>query len=450
MESREINPWSAHFESPEKEAAFQAFVYKRNLMGNVGGVSVVLFLFIIYIFSDYIDAVNPHEVVAIRLVAFAISLGLLSLLLIKRFRRHNDPIVTAIVTLLGLAVDAIIVLQPSLDNTYYIAIIQGCILFALILRLSFPSMAFVVGVTQLFFMMAAFAKEDKSAAILQSSNLLMVGIISIAGVYLLQRYQRADFQKSETIRVQNEKLNILLADAKRDSERKLAAMNMLVHFVKTPLHQIKGFSDIVMNSLDVEDDRISISEGVQGARYIKNATANLSRSVNNLLTYHRLDDIDGSQQYRMCSINDLIYDFSEGLSSDIDVEVKGSVNDISTEETVLKTAMECLASYYNEQQQKLSKLNIVLSDAPDGVVVTLLDDGPHLSDSKFESETRPLTKLDNYLTSDGSEMSMSLRTVARAIEICGGVFAYYARRDGNEFTILLKDVSPGGEKQHAA
>ena len=135
-------------------------------------------------------------------------------------------------------------------------------------------------------------KYGYDTANVQIVVLMTMSVVCGIGSYLLQKFRRFDFQKALIIDGQNRQLKVLLEDAQRDNDRKLAAMNLLVHFVKTPLHQINGFSDIVMNSLDRDDGRISFDEGVEGARYIKDATANLSKSVNSLLTYHRLDDLE--------------------------------------------------------------------------------------------------------------------------------------------------------------
>ncbi len=437
----DIGLWSACFASRETEAAFGDFVFGRNLAANIGGAGLGLVLFVAYIFSDYIDAVNPDRVAAIRLATFAIGVLLMSSLLIEKFRKYHDPISATVLILMGAAINLIVYTQPSLDNTYYIALIQGFILFTLLLRLSFISMSTVIVSTQAFFVIAAFSHDGSRDTVLQSVNLLFVGLICITGSYLLQRYQRVDFLKSQTIQHQNTKLNILLEDARRDNERKLAAMNMLVHFVKTPLHQISGFSDIVMNSLDGEDDRISINDGVEGARYIKGATANLTKSINDLLAYHRLDDLDGRLSVDETSIDDLAYDFSELLSEDIDVRLEGSGGVIRTDDNALKTAFDSLAKHYHDPASGVSSVVIEISNK-DGVVQTeLRDNGKMLDEETFQRDTEPLTKISNYLTSAGSEMPMALRTVARALELVGGGFEHRSLTDGNLLILKLSNYN---------
>ena len=439
-EHKELKPFSGRFASSKMETAYQAFVFKRNLTSNVWGSLFGLFLFIIYVFSDYIDAVNPTEVVAIRVAIFCVSLALLSLLLNKSLRRIHDIITTAVIVLMGVGINLILWMQPTLENTYYIALIQGYILFSLLLRLSYPSMVSVFLCTQIGFMVAAFTKEDTSAAVLQSSNVGMVGLIAVAGVYLLQRYQRVDFLKSETISEQNAQLNVLLEDARRDNKRKVAALNMLVHVVKTPLHQISGFSDIVMQSLKADNDQNMTEAGVDGARYIKDATANLARSINNLLVYHRLDEVE-SRQDEQVSIKHAIDDFQDLIHGDINVSVSGSISKLKTHESAIRTTIQCLADFYNASSAEIEELVLELEQIDDVAKISFSDNGPQMSSEQFVEETKPLTKFEKYLTGEGTDMPMKLRTVARAAEVCGGAFEWEESAEGNKFALRLKGVA---------
>jgi signal transduction histidine kinase len=432
----EIGLWTACFASRETEAAFSNFVFGRNLAANVGGASLGLVLFVAYIFSDYIDAVNPDRVAAIRLATFAIGVLLMSSLLIEKFRKYHDPISATVLILMGAAINLIVYTQPSLDNTYYIALIQGFILFTLLLRLSFISMTTVIVSTQVFFVIAAFSHDGSRDTVLQSVNLLFVGLICITGSYLLQRYQRVDFLKSQTIQRQNTKLNILLDDVRRDHERKLAAMNMLVHFVKTPLHQINGFSEILMSGLIGEENTTPDDEFVESARYIKDATTNLSNSVNRLLTYHRLDEIERKNEFDNISIDEQLRDFSDMLDSGISINFEGSAGAVNTVPVAVKTLFESLSTFYNDVSREAPSLDVVLSvEANAAAWVIIRDNCAVLTHEKFLEDTKPLTKIDNYLTSAGSEMPMMLRTVARAVELIGGRFEHETLAGGNVFKI---------------
>jgi signal transduction histidine kinase len=435
-----INWLTAQFASEESEAAFQAFVFRRNLKNNVWGTLVGLALFTLYAFSDFIDATNPEEMVTIRLVTFVLALSIMSLLLTKRFVKHHDQITAIVTILVASAMNLIIWRQPMLDNTYYIGLIQGFILFGLLLRLSFISMMTAAAACLAGFALATFTKPDIAAAALQFANLSGVAIICVVGVYLLQGYQRSDFLKALTIENQNQQLSVLLDDVRRDHERKLAAMNMLVHFVKTPLHQINGFSEILMSNLAGEEKTESDDSCVESARYIKDATTNLSNSVNRLLTYHRLDEIERQNEFDNVSIDEQLHDFSDMLDGDITVKIEGSSGSVNTIPVALKTLFESLATYYNEKASEAPSIEVALSTEGNAeVCVIIRDDSEVVVHEEFLENTKPLTKIDNYLTSAGSEMPMLLRTVARAVELVGGRFDHEPLADGNVFKIRFSN-----------
>ncbi len=437
-ETDKINLLSSRFASKKSETAFQAHIFKRNIKVNAWGIGIGLSVFILYIFSDFIDTVNPSRPVIVRLITFALSAALFSTLLSPRMRKNHDMVIAFIVLLMCSSLNVILWLQPSLDNTWYLGLIQSYIMAAVLLRLSFHSMCLVVGVSFVQFAVVAGGMSDQQAALLQSTNVALVGAIALLGVYLMQRYQRIDFLKTQTISEQNIQLNALLKDVRRDNQRKVAALNMLVHFVKTPLHQISGFSDIVMDSLASDNDQYDPEAGVESARYIKDATANLANSVNNLLVYHRLDEVE-SRKEEPSLMTSAVADLGELIGAGIKVTMKGSTEEVRTSEYAAKTAIQSLADYYNASPEGVSKLTITLQQHGDIASLILHDDGQPISAQQFAEEIKPLTKIENYLTSQGSDMPMALRIVARASEVCGGEFLHKELPDGNRFILTFRD-----------
>lgn len=440
--SNKINPLNGKFAAPEIEAAYQRVMHSRDLRTNVIGLSIGLFILLIYTFTEFIDSTSPKVTAAIRLAAIAASIALLCSLRIAKIGKHHEIVAATISVVLGMSLVVIVAIQPSLDNNYYIGLIQGFLLLALVLRLQFTSALFALISLQIGFTVVAFMKGNVLIALLQSSNLLMVGIICAAGVYLIQRYQRADFLKSQTIEEQNTRLKALLEDVQRDNERKIAALNLLVHFVKTPLHQINGFSDIVLNSLNSEEGSAAHEQGVEGARYIKNATANLSKSVNSLLTYHRLDEVERSREYDTVDLDAAFADLGEMICADTRVKIDGKAGALLTVPMAVKTVAQCLAGYYNESLNGATSLEVTLSRAGDAARIVVADNGRTLTREEFVEKTKPLTKIDSYLTSAGAQLPMLLRTVARAVELCGGEFGHAPLGAGNEFVITLREARP--------
>ncbi len=435
----DIQFFSTRFVSKETEAAYQHFEFKRNLRANVIGISLGIFALFAYIFADSIDSAAPQQSVLIRLGGTILSLALLSLLLSERFVRRQDTITTLIVTVLGLSLNAIISLQPNLDNTYYIGLIQGFILFSVIFRLDFPGMLFGMTVALVSFFIVAFSKPDTGAAFLQSTNVFFVYLICIAGTYFMRRYQRIDFLKTQIINDQNMQLRGLLKDIQDDHDRKIAAMNMLVHFVRTPLHQISGFSDVVLQTLARRTGDEALSAGLDGARYIKNASMDLTENVNRLLTYHRLDEYELSDEGEPVNIVDALSDYLETFEPRISFEKPEAAHTINVNRDVLDVAFQSFAVYYSEAERPVTSIKISFHVQGDAVGIIFKDDGPPIDNDDFENLTKPLTKIDKYLDVSVAKMPMLLRTVARAAELLGGGLVCGDVDDNCVFMLHMRD-----------
>ncbi len=435
--TNKISAWTACFQSRETEAAYQRFVFKRNLRANFWGATLGLILFISYIFSDFIDSARPTETATIRLAAFVLCVLILASFTHKEFAKRNDLATLAMFMIMSTAMDAIIWLQDGAQNTYYIGLIQGSILFSILLRLNFVSMAIGFALALAGFVLATFSNGAFAAAMLQFVNVAGVAAVCLLGVYLLNRYQRADFLKTQLIEEQNEQLKGLLEAAEQDNERKIAALNMLVHFIKTPLHQITGFSDILVNTMRDAPG----GKSAENARYIKNATVNLTKSVNGLLTYHRLDEAQSRNTPEPVTVATLIDDLSELLPDGVAMSKRGDVDgSVFADPEILRAALTSFAEHYGDRRTGATQIAVSIEDAGAGLALTIRDDACVLSAAQYEDLVQPLTQMKSYLSQTGDEMPMALRTVARAVEIVGGDMAHAALADGNRYQLTFPAV----------
>ena len=133
--------------------------------------------------------------------------------------------------------------------------------------------------------------------------------------------------------------------------------------------------------------------------------------------------------------------------SDGDVSTEGSIGEIRTHEYAVKTAIQRLADYYNEKPDQVTALALVLERRADVASVALIDNGTPISAEQFAEGTKPLTMFENYLTGQGSDMPMALRTVARAAEVCGGEFRHEELPTGNKFVLSFRDTGTPAEAE---
>jgi len=418
--AEKINRWTTRFVSDKTETAFQRFIFAGNLKTNTVAVGIPIVLNALYIFVDPYILEYPGDAVKIRLSAIVICLGIFACFRVKSLARHHETLSSIIVLITGVSIGMIIWREPTLENNYYAGLIQGGVFISFLLRISFIKSSTVLLVGLVLFAVAMQGKTETEEAAVQIFTIAANFAMCAFGIYFLQRFRRNDFLKTQVIENQNVQLSAMLADSRRDNERKLAAMNMLVHLVKTPVHQISGFTDIVLNALTNQDKESPTEDCIESAVYIKNASDDLSANVSKLLTYHRLDDLERSNEKIPTHLTSMLQDARDEIDPEIFSALKAGPCEITNYVEPIQTALNCLVANYNQHAGDITQVEIVLEDHGAYVVVKFIDNGPGIEAKTFKEATTPLTQLDNYLTYDSSNMPMGLRTVARAAELCGG------------------------------
>lgn len=445
---------NARFFAPETEKAYQIDAYPRRRTNNLWGASLGLAWFLAYAFADYIDTHDPSAAIITRLVFGAIAGVFLALIYWPKTKKYHDALCAGVVTSMSLGINVIIYLQPDLEHTYYIGIINGLVFFSLLLRLSFEAASTTIISTISGFAIVAFSAGDPSIAALQTADLIGIGIICAVGIYLLNRYQRVDFIKSETIRQQNSQLTDLLSDARKDHERKVAALNMLLHMVRTPIHQISGFTDLVLARLNTVADVKEASECIDDAKYIKEASIALQEDVAKLLAYHKLDDIARTPEIDTIPLRIALEDALVPLEDMFSIETKLEASAVDADKRSFETALENLVACLKATDTGSGVLKVEANTSAENAVdLTFAWTGESMTADEFDEAVKPLTEIENYLNNLGRSLPMDLRTAARAMEVIDGEISYQpASEDGqNILTLRFKSaVAKAPEKPKKA
>lgn len=440
MTQERLNRLTTRFSSAETEARYQRFIQPDNLKIHRWALGLGIVFFALYAIYDFNVLTNHIQAVEIRLGASAVAALALVLMFRPALHRHYENLSCLAVLAMGVGINLIIAIEPNLDNTYHVAFIQGAVFVCFFLRMDFLKSVFVM-LSYLGGIVLALSssQQQNEEAFVQPIVLFTMFLVCGFGSYLIQVIRRNDFLKTQKIENQNEQLNDLLSEAQLDNERKIAALNMLVHFIKTPLHQITGFSDILVNATGAA----SGDESAENARYIKNATVNLTKSVNGLLNYHRLDEAESRAEAEKIEIGSVIDDLSELLPDCVSLS-RGDVapGSMMADPEILRTALNSFADHYGDARTGATKVFVSTETVGDKLVLALRDDGGVLSAAQFEDLVQPLTQMNSYLSQTGDDMPMSLRTIARAIEIIGGDISHAALADGNrlELTFPVADA----------
>ncbi|MEO1013892.1 MAG: HAMP domain-containing sensor histidine kinase [Pseudomonadota bacterium] len=450
-ENAKISLFDAKFASEELERAYRTYARDRNRSLNLIGVQTIFVVIILFHIADWILYPNPLEALIIRCVALVVAVPLYLGLRREGFWISQESNVMAIVIILALAFNAIIWRHPESSDVYYFGFMQGAVIFGYIFRITFLRSLAVFVIAGSAFVFAVSGEVASEKAFAQSAALVSVFAVSAVGVYFLEHLHRADFVKTMIIRTHKDKLAEMLNAERLDNERKVAAMSMLVHFIRTPIHQISGFTDVVLAHLQAGASGERESDGcIESAGFIKTASKDLLANVSRILEYHRLDEMDRASEPDRVDLSDIVRDAADRVEDFEKVAVEAPPCVLRTNGSALRTALERLAENVNDHAGDATAVRFLLSCEEGGARIDVADDGPAFSQEAFERHSMPLTQLADHLNATGASMPMGLRIARRAAEVCGGglTFNRVEDADGRWFNVFSLRVAERDETRN--
>ncbi len=446
-EPREDSKYFGRFpEALERE--FRAAIFDADRKTNFYALLIALPLYALYALLDAFSLTAAETGVITRICATL--LAAIPLILMKRnlFSRSHDVLTAIAIIILGAGLNFIILQEPTFDDNYYVALIQGGIFVSFLVRLTFTQSTIVLATFLAGFVVSVADKSPRQEALLQIFILITMFSMCAFGIHLTQKMRRREFLQSKTIARQNEKLNMMLESVQLDNARKVAAMNLLVHFVKTPVHQIVGFTDVIGRALSEQGAQTS-DDCAKSVDFIKTASRELSQNVNRLLAYYRLDD-KADQKIELVELDHLIRDYAERIPSNIRVSTDCAKVAVNNHNAIICAALSAIVERYSDDGAEVSTVEISLKRSGDKAVITVHDDGQAISTDEFQNMARPLDKIDRYLTANGSSMPMMIRTIARAAQLCGGELTHSSATGQNIFALTLLDMKTEPAEAEAA
>ena len=371
-----------------------------------------------------------------------------------KLARYHEWLTIFAVTAFSASLAVIIHIEPTLESMYFVGLVQVAVFVSFLLRVSFPKaiapMTFII----VSFIFAIQNKVQDQTFAAQPPLLITMVITCTCGIYILERYRRSEFLKARLIKSQNEQLGQMLEASQRDQERKVAALNMLLHVVKTPIHQISGFSDLVLSQLKTTQENEIANQCVDSAQYIKDASDSLNVNVSNLLAYHQLDELERTAEFETIHVKEFLEDETAIFDTDITVTTETSVDKFKCDRRAFEIAVSKIFKNATIDDAQISQLDIDVYQENATVIFRIKDDGPDMGAEAFANATMPLTEIDNYLNADGSSLSMGLRTVARVMEICNGRVEH-SYENGNVYLLTFpldptKSSREENDTKHAA
>lgn len=247
---RAIKMSTATFADPSMEARFKAHLAgegfaRERLMQLLGWL-----IFLGYGALDFIVAgEHASDFVTIRfLIAAPAALGVMAICWIRPLRRFLG--FSTALALLFCAL-AIIYMTYRMDGPsappYIIGVLVVLVFTSCVMRIDFVFAAAIYTLIAVAYCAALSAKSSPSEIEFISGSFFMISVaaIAVATIYLQERRARETWANSEKRAADDALIRQLLLEATAADRSKASFLSVVTHELRTPLHQIIGFSEVV-------------------------------------------------------------------------------------------------------------------------------------------------------------------------------------------------------------
>lgn len=243
---------------------------------------------------------------------------------------------------------------------------------------------------------------------------------------------------------------LMAADVRRQmrlAQQKTDFVSNVSHELKTPLTSIRMFADMLVEGRVDERER-------QGKylRIISAESARLTRLINNVLDFARMERGAPSGERRPCDLVEIVHEVEDTCRPHLDNVGVSLKLEIASEELPLIADRDALAQIILNLLSNAEKYgggNIVMrvrrQEAAGGTlgVVEVLDRGPGIPARKQEVIFEPFQRLHDSLSSGVSGSGLGLTLARRMARAHGGDVTYSPREDGGScFTFRVPLSTP--------
>lgn len=448
-----INKFQAVFNDRQTENAYQDYlvqtgIKRERLLQLLGVVAFSLF----GILDVLVTGPLRYEFLAIRfLIAVPAALAVIGLTSLPKFRRHFG-----LATINGLLVFAgsIVYMVYKMPNVgappYIIGLLVVVIFTSCLMRIRFAYAALTytsiaAGYCLVLSVPGRFPLND-----LYSGYFFIVSItiVAVVTIYLQELRTRQIWRRG----VQREKdaayITELLVEATAADQSKLNFLSILNHELRTPLHQIIGFSEIVRNEASVQPEKVSteyldaVVESAQG----------LLRKLSKMLRYAdasagKLQFVPEKQSVR--EILGLVQDQLTGAAETKCVHLDTSniqKADLFVDAHHTIFALQNLVENAINASQRGARVEIRGAQGADGrYLLEILDSGRGMSDQQISQALTPFNQGESVRTRKSEGLGLGL-TLAHRLLTSQGASVTIRSKEGSGTRISISFASPPDEK----
>ncbi len=443
-EKADLDPWSVRFRDSALERDFRRYSTERDnatdqfiLLSGVG-------IFIAYGFLDWLTLGDlAIWVIGLRIASAPLSISLILWTYTPRGRAHMQAVSTIIMGLGTICLALMVYSLGLVSPPYYVGILHFAIAFSSIIRVNFR-----VCLALLLFMYGSIAVATiniPKGPDLYAAHFFLISILTSCAMvnYFLERNRRNEFLQAQQRAAYYQQVQEMADEAERSVKRKNAILNVLGHVVKTPLHQIIGYAQIIEQT-----GKMQGGEDLSGfAEEIQRAGNTLSHQSQRLLDFSRADSGLISPVLKKTTparlVREALYrNETAATEKAINIVQECDETEVLVDSRQLVRALEEIIDNAIQFSAPGASVTIKSNATAGGVVLTIADNGPGIPPEDLDRVIDAMNRTEDFRNVGGDKLGIGVSLARALVTIAGGKF-YFA--SAPEHGTLVTFVLPYAE-----
>ncbi len=379
----------------------------------------------IYMVFGFLDLMtfqeNLNQVLILRwVICTPIAILLITLTFSDSIKRHFQLVTIAVMAIgSGSMVAMIGLMGPEGGPPYIVGVLAIFIFFSCIQRMHYPIAATVYMAIVACYSATIVFVSPKSSEEIISGHFFMIFIASVAlfTTYMQEIRSRLDYFQRRQRELDAAYIQELLIEATAADRAKISFLSILSHEMRTPLHQIVGFSEVVRNQLQ----QTLVSDSAKYLDEIHSSATGLLSTIGKILRY--ADATAGKVSYEIdtCSIKYLVETVCEQALTKAEAKrITIDVNKIEPTTLQIDHPHTCYALGHiveNAINASATGSTIEISGAADpngGYILSIRDYGCGMTAAQIKDAMTPFTQTESHKTRNRVGVGIGL-TLAKKI-----------------------------------
>ena len=424
LEREGLSALTATFKDKNTEASYARHLVDTQLKQERVIWWGVIGVFFGFAFLDMLTIKEGlKEILALRFIVGVLVIGLVPLTYIRAFKPHFGSFCALGLFIFSAAIVAMISIMPAEGAPPYIIGVLVCfIASSCMMRINFLVASSVYAAVSLIYLAVLNLDPDFSRVDIVSGHFFMISIatVAIVTIYFQEIRSRVIWRRDQQRDADASYIERLLIEATAADQSKINFLSMMSHEMRTPLHQIIGFSQIV------ESDFSAAEKNEESAGHITQIQSSAKMLLSRIQKMLRFADATaGKIEYDRAatSVREVVEASLEQLCTDIEKQgIRVDVTEIEDAKLYVDIFHSCYAlNNILENALNASTINgrvwitgKLLEDNRYRLIIR--DEGEGMSPEQIEKALKPFSQTEQVLNRTTEGVGLGLTLASRIFE----------------------------------